>query len=453
MKTPVDELTFNDRDEFKRKSVAEKVINLLISDIDVSPMVIDGGWGTGKTEFCHKLINHFNTEYDTHKIIYIDAFKADHADEPLLTVLAAVAELLPPDDQNKFIKSVTPLIKIGLKTSGKALFSHLLKQDIADVANDFDGILKTLADKVIDASVEAALRDHIKADKNLEALQNALRVVIKDQKPIIIFIDELDRCRPDFAVNMLEVIKHTFALDGLQFVLITNTVQLKAAVNHRYGNSIDAARYLNKFLKFRFALSSRINSRYDGSITSILHYENLIATNTALKAAKLDCDLYIELLRSVTEVKHISLREIEVLIRNLEIYMNITNGHYLNERFESGYRMLSFFAIMVYSFDVQLSDAFLRPNLDAKDIGTFFGEGKLIDYVEHGIRPKWHYYILVMLGENCKYNSEAFTPRGERQKLLWDRAVARIFTHGEFIGSEEAAKLVVANIEALSLCE
>ena len=45
-------LTFGDRDDFNRKPIAEKIIKLLESDIDVSPLLIDGDWGTGKSEFC-----------------------------------------------------------------------------------------------------------------------------------------------------------------------------------------------------------------------------------------------------------------------------------------------------------------------------------------------------------------------------------------------------------------
>ena len=48
--------TFDTPDEFNRKPIAENIIRLLTLDIDLSPMVIDGGWGTGKTEFCQKLI-------------------------------------------------------------------------------------------------------------------------------------------------------------------------------------------------------------------------------------------------------------------------------------------------------------------------------------------------------------------------------------------------------------
>lgn len=49
------DITFDIRDEYKRKAIAEKIISLLESNIPVSPMVIDGDWGTGKTEFSKKL--------------------------------------------------------------------------------------------------------------------------------------------------------------------------------------------------------------------------------------------------------------------------------------------------------------------------------------------------------------------------------------------------------------
>ena len=90
-------LTFNNRDEFHRKEVAEKVITLLQSDINISPMVIDGTWGKGKTEFCFKLINLMREE-KTHRLIYVDAFKADHANEPLITILSVDANCTVPSE-------------------------------------------------------------------------------------------------------------------------------------------------------------------------------------------------------------------------------------------------------------------------------------------------------------------------------------------------------------------
>ncbi|TMP83510.1 P-loop NTPase fold protein, partial [Pseudoalteromonas sp. S983] len=242
-------LTFDDRDEFKRKGIAEKAISLLQADINISPIVIDGSWGTGKTEFCHKLINLMQGN-NSHNLIYIDAFKADHADDPLMTVLAEVIKVLPDDESKQgFMKKALPAVRYGFKASAKAVVAHALKQDFADVADDFDKEIQKAADKAIDATVESVLKDHVKAEKNLKALQNAL-ADIATIKPIVLFVDELDRCRPNFAVDMLEIIKHTFDVEGVGFVLITNTKQLKASINHCYGHAVDAQRYLDKFVKF-----------------------------------------------------------------------------------------------------------------------------------------------------------------------------------------------------------
>ena len=114
-------LTFDIRDEFHRRLTAEKTINLLLSDVEVSPMIIDGKWGTGKTEFCHKLINLLRDTNSNIKCAYVDAFKADHANDPLTTLIAEVANLIEdPEKQSSFIKKAVPAVRYGLKVLGKA---------------------------------------------------------------------------------------------------------------------------------------------------------------------------------------------------------------------------------------------------------------------------------------------------------------------------------------------
>ncbi|BBI69550.1 hypothetical protein PKHYL_37410 [Psychrobacter sp. KH172YL61] len=86
------DFTFHERDEFTREPIAEKIIKLLDSDIEVSPLIIDGKWGTGKTEFCFKLKNLIEENNpNDYKVGYVNAFQADHANEPLLTLIAEVA--------------------------------------------------------------------------------------------------------------------------------------------------------------------------------------------------------------------------------------------------------------------------------------------------------------------------------------------------------------------------
>ena len=253
------DITFEDRDEYIRKPIAEKIISdFKKKDIEASPMLIDGGWGTGKSEFLYKLINLMKEEEAQHfSIIYIDAFTADHANDPLLTILSEIINKTPPDSakRDSIIKKTIPVLKFCVKTASKAVISHTLRQDVHDIGKDYTQALQKTADKAFDMAVGSVLNNHIEAKRNLELLTSELKN-LSEKKQIIVFIDELDRCRPDFALNMIEVIKHTFDIPNISFVLIANFEQLKCAVTHRYGHNVDANDYLDKFIGFKTKLIS-----------------------------------------------------------------------------------------------------------------------------------------------------------------------------------------------------
>ena len=233
--------TFDTQDEFKRKPIAENIIRLLTSPIDLSPMVIDGGWGTGKTEFCQKLIRLMQQQHPDYQPVYIDAFRSDHSGEPLLALLAEIIKTCtPPKDSDEKlieehkdrIRKITKAAGFLMKTVAKAAVGHVLKQNTDDLAEELQQIMNndqeadslaetvtdaaaTIASHTIDATVEALLKEQIEAEKNLETLKACLKELAAD-KPIILFIDELDRCRPDYAVDMLEVIKHVFDVENVK---------------------------------------------------------------------------------------------------------------------------------------------------------------------------------------------------------------------------------------------
>ncbi|MCK5663744.1 MAG: KAP family NTPase, partial [Thiotrichaceae bacterium] len=355
---------------------------MLTADIDISPMVIDGSWGTGKTEFCHKLINLMKEQEDGPDIVYIDAFKADHADEPLLTIIAEVLKLVPDTERDGVMQKILPAVRFGLKTSAKAALGHLLRQDTTDIVDDFEKEIKQVADKAIDASVESLLKDHVKANKNLQALQTTLEE-IASEKPIVLFIDELDRCRPDFAVDMLETIKHTFDVPGIQFVLITNTTQLKASINHIYGESIDAHRYLDKFLKFTFKLPHQVKKNQHTKIqASIAHYRNWIDQNPIFGETQLKDDPALDLVNRIIEVNQLSLREIETLVRHLEIYQRLTDNKGLAKNITFGYMLLRLLGISLFSIKPELANSIVIGQADAKELGYFLGDNKIVALTE-----------------------------------------------------------------------
>ena len=410
--------TFDTQDEFKRKPIAENIIRLLTSDIDLSPMVIDGGWGTGKTEFCQKLIRLMQQQHPDYQPVYIDAFRSDHSGEPLLALLAEIIKTCTPEDtgeqpseqRKEMTKKVAKAAGFVMKTVAKAAVGHVLKQNMEDLAEGMSQIINdkqeaknaaatvagaatTLAshsiDATIDATVEALLKEQIEAEKNLKTLKACLKE-FAEAKPIILFIDELDRCRPDYAVDMLEVIKHVFEVENVKVVLVTNTKQLRAAINHRYGAEVDAHKYLDKFLKYSFALPDKVVAPFGmrQALVSVEYFKQLIRKSRMadeLRSLIEERNGTINFISDMIERNNISLRETERLVRFLEIYHSFRETERLVRFLEiyhslSGglnkviwqYALLRITGVFIFCFYPSLMDDINKNRTDSKDFARLF---------------------------------------------------------------------------------
>lgn len=364
------ELTFDFRDDFNRRPIAEKIILLLKSDIGISPMVIDGGWGSGKTEFTHKLINLFRENKDSYELIYIDAFQADNADEPLMTLIASLLNVLPETGgREKLKEKAIPAIRFGIKTVLKAGTSWVLKQELADITKDFESDIKEACDQTINATINNLLEDHQEADQSILTLKTALSN-ITNTTSVIFFIDELDRCRPDFAIKMLEKIKHIFDLPDIQFVLIANKDQLRSSINHIYGNSISAQKYLDKFLKYSFSLPhSHSYSYHQFQHYPVQHYFNLIENSKVLNCTQLKETKHDKFIQKLFQVSEISLREVEKFILNIEIYQTLTKK--FND-IDLAHCLLTLIGIFIFCFEPKLQKEIELNTFDAKKLNALF---------------------------------------------------------------------------------
>ena len=393
--------TFDTQDEFNRKPIAENIIRLLTSSIHLSPMVIDGGWGTGKTKFCQKLIQLMQQQHPDYQPVYIDAFRSDHSGEPLLALLAEIIKACTPEDtgeqpseqRKEMTKKVAKAAGFVMKTVAKAAVGHVLKQNMEDLAEGMSQIINdkqeaknaaatvagaatTLAshsiDATIDATVEALLKEQIEAEKNLETLKACLKE-FAEEKPIILFIDELDRCRPDYAVDMLEVIKHVFDVENVKVVLVTNTKQLRAAINHRYGMEVDAQKYLDKFLKYSFALPDKVVARIEEerALVSIEYFKQLIQNSRIADELKglTEQQIILNFISDMIERNGLSLRETERLVRFLEIYHSLSGG--LNNAIWQ-YFLLRITGVFIFCFYPSLMDDINKNRTDSKDFARLF---------------------------------------------------------------------------------
>ncbi len=419
--------TFDTQDEFKRKPIAENIIRLLTSPIDLSPMVIDGGWGTGKTEFCQKLIRLMQEQYSNYQPVYIDAFRSDHSGEPLLALLAEIIKACTPEDtgeqpseQRKNItRKVAKAAGFVMKTVAKAAVGHVLKQNTDDLAEEFQQIMNdgqdadslaetvtdaaaTIASHTIDATVEALLKEQIEAEKNLETLKACLKELAAE-KPIILFIDELDRCRPDYAIDMLEVIKHVFDVENVKVVLVTNTKQLRAAINHRYGVEVDAQKYLDKFLKYSFALPDKIVARFEEerALVAVEYFKQLIRNNGMAGELKglIEQEITMNFISNMIRQVNISLRETERLVRFLEIYHSLKGIDGVPWQ----HKLLRITGVFIFCFYPNLIDDINRNCTNAECFVKFFNIQTLpIAPIERVFNTVQTIAMLLILNSNIK---------------------------------------------------
>jgi nucleoside-triphosphatase THEP1 len=325
-------------DLFGREAIAEKIKGLLESDIDLSPMVIDGDWGIGKTVFCQRLINKIKASNKLN-CVYIDAFRADHVDDPLITIISEIGKMVvKKQGQRKldsFISNAKPFLRTATKTLGKAAVSIALKQSTDDIAEGYDKEVEALAGASIDASIDLVIRDKINAEKNLDTLHEALKEVTKE-KELVILIDELDRCRATFAIDLLETIKHAFSIPKVKILIIANSAQLETSFRHRYGSNNDTKNYLEKFYNYKYSLTSVKNEFSYGSSNTASHsykyLRKLLSESIHLNVAFNPDELFKTGMENLINSKKLSLRKIELIARNIDVICKFDNNLLSDER-------------------------------------------------------------------------------------------------------------------------
>lgn len=230
---------------------------------------LNSGWGTGKTYFLKRWAEDLKRR---HPVIYIDAWKDDHSDDPFLTVISSIISQLRsktsyPDD-NFFIKGMSKSISlfkaVGPLFLGAAAKKYLGK-DISDLAALLGGDSTDLDKDVGDAATKMAqflISSHDQKNESVKALKQNVTGWIKSvighnpniAGPTIVIVDELDRCRPSYAVETLEAVKHIFDIPSVYFIIATDTEQLQHAIKVVYGSGFDAQTYLSRFFDSRFSL-------------------------------------------------------------------------------------------------------------------------------------------------------------------------------------------------------
>lgn len=249
------------QDPLHRKREIEDFLKMLIVVEPPYTFVIDAPWGSGKTFFVKQVarvlqmanptldpdletlnatLGEAATELPATPClpIYFNAWEDDHFDNPVLPILASIANAADEESikgGEDFGKGVISVIETALSFIGYS-------GDINGAIENFSGT------------------DFLARYKEEKELRGKIDELVKNNLPevanrAVIFIDELDRCRPEFAIKVLEQTKTLFQQDNIVVVYSTDITQLAHSLQGVYGPRFEGRKYLERFYDKRLELN------------------------------------------------------------------------------------------------------------------------------------------------------------------------------------------------------
>lgn len=241
-------------------------------------LALDARWGEGKTWFVRHWAKHLD---DTdHNVIYLDAFANDYLDDPFLVIASEIAAKLDKTADKRLVhkfKKAAAVMQQGLLTLAPTLIASMIScaltggiiplikidsENIKDKIDDaIDSAAENIGEKVTEA-IQNKIDSYEEEKQSLIAFKSTLSELAASlDKPLVFIIDELDRCRPDFSIRLIERIKHFFDIPKIVFVLVMDKSQFSKVICHNYGYDEKLSEeYLTKFIDFAIRLNPPQNN-------------------------------------------------------------------------------------------------------------------------------------------------------------------------------------------------
>ena len=235
-----------------RREAADTLTHLVGNLEGPCVLTVDAAWGFGKTTFVRMWSQHLrNQEFP---VLVFNAWETDFSNDPFLTLCTELTEGLQADDTK-----LSGAVIEKFKGASEEVLRWMVPSAIRFAASQVP-----LVGAVLGAGAAAFAEERLSRYSKSRTSVKRFRRVLEEMaatlssangnRPLMVMIDELDRCRPSYAVELLEVAKHLFSVDRIVFVLAVNCEQLAHSVKALYGNDFDADGYLRRFFDVDFKL-------------------------------------------------------------------------------------------------------------------------------------------------------------------------------------------------------
>lgn len=230
---------------------------------------IEGSWGIGKTYILEEIEKRIK-EVDKNRffLFHYNCWKYDYYDEPSVAIISAMLHSISEEkavfnkDLEGYAEAGYKLVRDKFKEIAGAYIENKIGVNLVSMIDD----TKNMKEKNEDEMFQF---DHMfRFNQTIEIVRKDLQEIARE-RTIVLIVDELDRCIPQYAIKVLERLHHMF--DGLRNVVVVVAIdraQLEHSIEDMFGingekRCIDVEKYLKKFINFSLALDSgEINNRF-----------------------------------------------------------------------------------------------------------------------------------------------------------------------------------------------
>lgn len=252
-----DEKTTKETDTYGREQCEKALITLLEEHSFNEALMLDGFWGTGKTCMIKRLCKRIEST-NTLQCLYFDAFRYEPLNNARLSLIGALFTHFSKNKNKKYLNEFVNKCKPILRQTLKVIVSELIPcsaKELIEAIEDFSKRNTNSKDLI-----EEIISQHASYTENEDIFKGFLLASIPKDQKLVLFIDELDRCKPDYTLSVLEAAKHLLVSEKLIVVFSADKGAIHNAISHYYGNNIDPGRYLKKFISLTIRIPERIVS-------------------------------------------------------------------------------------------------------------------------------------------------------------------------------------------------
>jgi len=384
-----------DGDQLERKQFTERLIQYIIGLADSDSAILPAGrviavnapWGAGKTWVAERLAAQLQLNQQIQRPgIYVNAFEFDFHQDPFAVLASAI--LSQASDTGGAKAGLKEATKTVLKESLPALFKGAMKTGAKKLVGEeaFEDVVESLADST-EKTLEALVDTFAATQKSGRAFREKLTEFARStQGSLVVIVDELDRCRPTFALDLLERVKHLFDVPNVVFVLFFHRDAMANVIRQMYGLGVDTDAYLRKFISLNVELPSKMSHNYNRDDAAHFVQEFLRSSFPAPeRRGEVE---FLEGLAELAPLFQATLRDVQtvMLMRNL-----------IGVKQADDWGALGAYVLLLRLFAPQALEGINR-----RDVTSIAAEATRLETAPQGFRPNWFQQLSLALSAHGK---------------------------------------------------